>query len=396
MNKILYVIGGRSFLSADPGRKISEVISVWKRLGIYVYTCFGKDLINANASVDYGNQAHFDSNIRRKKYLQFLVHTVSELRDIIHDRKVYRSIKKEHLNNKLDLIWERSSRLHWAGLRLAKKKNIPFVLEWKDHLVDYNLSLFKVFANYIENYKIKHADYIVVESNVLKEELINQGAERRKIRVALNAVDPSEFTRDKEKGIRFKIENGIPNENIVVGYLGSYAFYHDTEILVHAAKNVLESNANTSFLMVGNGKDHLKCKELAVKLGILGKGLIMLNGVKKEKVPEILSAMDITVLPGSTDIICPIKIMENMAAETAVLAPDYPCNREIITNENGVLFLPHSINDLSSKIELLISNSELRLRLSENSRKYVQNNLTWEQTWGKVLVNILENEKNYT
>ena len=40
--------------------------------------------------------------------------------------------------------------------------------------------------------------------------------------------------------------------------------------------------------------------------------------------------MDIAVLPGSTAIICPIKIQEYMAAELPPVLPDYPVNREVV------------------------------------------------------------------
>src|SRR5690606_28653842 len=98
------------------------------------------------------------------------------------------------------------------------------------------------------------------------------------------------------------------------------------------------------FVLVGNGQDYNLCKSIAERYGILDNGLLMLDGVPKEKVPGILSSIDISVLPGSTDIICPIKIMEYMASETALVAPDYPCNREVVTHEEtGLLFTPNNV-----------------------------------------------------
>ncbi|GAB2767781.1 glycosyltransferase family 4 protein [Salinimicrobium soli] len=386
--KVLYVVGGRSFSSSNPGRKISEVIAVWKRLNIKVEVFFGKDLISGKreSQNNYGNQSHFNSSYRKKKLLQFFIHSVSEIRDILHDLKLYKKIKNNYSH---DLIWERSSRLHWAGLRLSKKLDIPFVLEWKDHLIDYKFSLFKWYALYIERKKIRSANFIVVESNVLKLQLIEQGIDANKIYVALNAVNPDEFLKDPLQAIRFKEKIGVPNADIVVGYLGSYAFYHNTELLVHAANKILKKENNVHFVLVGNGKDYDRCRELAQNYGILNNGLVLIDGVPKEEVPGILSAIDISILPGSTDIICPIKIMEYMASETAVIAPDYDCNREVINNDfNGLLFNAKSKEDLVAKIISLFS-EEKRNLLALNARNYVKENLVWEQTWGKVLIDIL-------
>jgi glycosyltransferase involved in cell wall biosynthesis len=116
----------------------------------------------------------------------------------------------------------------------------------------------------------------------------------------------------------------------------------------------------------------------------------MLNGVEKEKVPSILSVIDISVLPGSTDIICPIKIMEYMAAETAVIAPDYNCNREIIIDKiNGVLFKPADLKNLIDQILFLLTDDKKRIEIAKQGQDYVRDNLIWEQTWGSVLKNIL-------
>lgn len=389
--EVLYIVSGRSFHSSNPGRKISEVVSVWQKLGINVKTSFGKDIISRTSNVEYGNQKHYDNNIKNNKYLSFIKHSVSEYKDFSHDRKLYRAIKRNGLNVKL--IWERSSRLHWSGLRLAKKLQIPFVLEWKDHLIDYKFSLFKPFAKYIEDVKIKQADYIIVESEVLKTELVKLGVPPRKIHVALNAVNSNEFKKDIAKSEEFKLIHQIPKANTVVGYLGSYAFYHNTELLIHAADVILKKIDNVSFVLVGNGKDYDLCKSIAENYGILNNGLIMINGVPKEDVPGILSSIDISVLPGSTDIICPIKIMEYMASETAIVVPDYSCNREIVTHgQTGRLFEPNDLNDLVMNIEFLIKNKDIVHNLANKARVYVEHELTWEKTWGMVLKNILINE----
>ena len=390
--KVLYLLSGRSFSSKNVGRKIYEVISVWKRLGIELDVQYGRDINGVNGDHhDYGNQKHYNAAFRKKGFLKMFINSASEFKDIIHNKRLFSKIKRKYLKNDLDLIWERSSRLHSAGLKLARIKNVPFVLEWKDHLVDYNYSLFKWYANYIEKFKLEKADYVIVESHVLRQELIKQGVHSDKIKVALNGVNPKEFKTDILNGNKLKLKLGINKNNTVIGYLGSYAFYHDTKVLIKTAKLILEKVNHINFVLVGNGKDFNKCKSLAEEYNLFDKGLLMLDGVNKEEVPNYLSFMDITVLPGSTNIICPIKIMEYMAAETAVLAPDYFCNKEVIENGiNGILFEPGNSVDLSEKIMDLVQDMKKRKEIGVKARKYVSENLVWEQTWGKVLLDIIK------
>ena len=143
-------------------------------------------------------------------------------------------------------------------------------------------------------------------------------------------------------------------------------------------------------LMVGGGKEFPECQNAAEKKGLLGSKIIMHPGVPAREVPALLSALDVAVLPGSTDIICPIKIQEYMAAELPTLAPDYPCNREVITDgETGMLFTPKNEEALASRIHILAGDAILRRRLGRKAREEVLNRFTWEKTWGAALEEVL-------
>jgi len=172
--------------------------------------------------------------------------------------------------------------------------------------------------------------------------------------------------------------------------LGSFAFYHNSQLFVKAASIISSINPDIEFIMVGNGKDKQDCERLANKLKL--GNLKFSPPVPKEVVPSLLRKSDIAVLPGSTDIICPIKIMEYMAAGCATLAPDYLCNQEIISHkETGILFSPNDENSLANAILEVINNCSLKLKLETKGQEHVRKNLTWEKTWGSALNHIEKN-----
>ena len=252
MTNILYVVGARNFTQNNHMRKIAEVISVWEKVDVKVFTQFGGDIIKSKKlNESFGSQNYHDKFYRKSKVFGFFINSLSEIKDILHNWQLYKKVKNKFIEKDLNLVWERSSRLHWAGLRLAKSKNIPFVLEWKDHLIDYDYSLFHWLAKKIESYKIKESNYIVVESNVLKKELINLGVPNDKIYVALNAVKPLDFERNKKEGISIRNKYNIDKDDVVVGYLGSYAFYHNTELLIESAYKVLKDKNRVIFFSCG-------------------------------------------------------------------------------------------------------------------------------------------------
>ena len=394
MKSILYNISGRGFYYHSLGRKISEVIKSWKSEDYNLEMICGGDVINPNNTKQknsYGASEFHKQSFRKNKFLTPLIHSLSELKDILHDKKLYQYFCDQFDNKELTLVWERSSRLHYAGYRYAKKRDVPYVLEWKDHLIDYKFSFFKLYAKWMENFKNTKADFIVVESEVLKNELMQKGIDSKKILVAYNAVNPDEFKASEKERTKYRNELGINNTDILVGYLGSYAFYHDTKRLIYAAKIIQEKGlTNIKFLLVGNGKEYQECYDLAHKLGLVDNTLMFKDGVAKEEVPNILSSLDISVLPGSTDIICPIKVFEYMAASTVALIPDYKCNRDVITDfKDGVLFTHYDENDLAKKIINLSENTELLEKIGKEAINTVFKKYTWNATWGKAMKTIL-------
>ncbi len=393
--KIVYVAGGRSVSGQDPGRKIVSILACWRCAGHSVSAVFGGDIQGSSAASglkDFGSVSFHHQWYRRIGLLEPAIHTLSEWRDIQHDATMVQHLEKSLESYKPDLIWERSCRLHNAGLVMARHLGVPYVLEWKDHLVDYRLSLFRGKALRMEARKNQQADYIVVESGVLRDQLEREGIDSGKIIVAHNAVDTDEFTRDERLRAQVRNDWGFDDETILVGYLGSYAFYHDTARLVRAAQRIrsCDTAGNIKILMVGAGKEYAESRALAETLGLLDDVLIMKPGVPKEAVPGLLTALDIAVLPGSTDIICPIKIQEYMAAELAAIAPDYACNREVIADgRTGIFFKPKNEADLAEKIILLASNHELRKEMGRQAREEMIERFSWEATWGAALETIL-------
>ncbi len=393
--RIIYLCSGRSFSSEKPIRKISGVVECWRGLGYEVLHVCGGDIVNVSdngSSPEYGAVSFHRQWYRQVGILNPLIRTVSERRDIHHDAAMTWHLERVCKSFKPNLIWERSCRLHCAGLVVARRLGVPYVLEWKDNIASYWLSRYRNRARAMERSKNEEADFIVAESEVLRNQLILKGIDGGKILVAHNAVDPGQFHRDPEIRLRARARLGIAPEAVLIGYLGSYAWYHDTGRLVKAM-DILRKHGvpNVRCLMVGAGKEYDKTRRLAEKRGLLDAEVIMKPGVPKDEVPGILAALDIAVLPGSTDIICPIKVQEYMACELPSVVPDYACNREVLRDgDTGVLFRPKDEKSLADKIAALAADTQLRLRMGRAARQEVARRFTWEKTWGAALGQIIQ------
>lgn len=391
MKKILYICGGRGFLTARAGRKLHEVPNCWRRMGYEVIHFSGGDLYPGGSPSATSVQEYHNKWYRRWKVFDPLVRSASERRDIQHNQRMLVRVGQLIEEHRPDLVWERSSRLATSGLDIAHRYGLPFVLEWKDHLVDYPLSLWRGKATRTERRKECEADMIVVESHVLRQRLAQEGVDAGKIVVAHNAVRPEEFVMDPGARERHRARLRIGPEQVLVGYAGGYQFYHSMPLLVEAAERVRQRGiGDIRFLLVGQGEQYAKARALAERLGLLGTTLAMEPWVPKEQVPGVLSAMDIAVQPGTTDIICPIKVLEYMAMALAVVLPDYACNREVIDHyRTGWLFKPEDADALANAFVALASDGVLRNLIGREAREAVSLRFRWEQTWGAALEEVL-------
>ncbi len=370
------------------------MVKCWQELGYEVEHVCGGDLYHCSnmPEDDIEAEAQFYQKWYRKvPFMSPFVQSCSERRDIRHDSLMLDKLVFLTNQQRPDVIWERSNRLCSAGLTIAREIGIPYVLEWKDNLIPYSISLHHRRAVNLEKRKNQEADYIVAESNKIREDLAREGVEKDKIIVAHNAVNPEEFQVDHAGRQEYRSRLRIREGEVLIGYLGSYAFYHDMKRLVLAAEILRQRKISTvKILMVGTGKQYPETLKLSQKLGLLNEMIIMKPRVEPDVVPQILSALDVAVLPGCTDIICPIKVQEYMAMELATVVPDYPCNREVITEgQTGLLFEPKNEQSLADKLSLLAKDTKTRADLGREARQEVLRRFTWEKTWGKALQEIM-------
>lgn len=102
----------------------------------------------------------------------------------------------------------------------------------------------------LEKIMLNQASLIVVVSEVLKKELINKNYDQEKIKVIPNGVDLSIFKPKSSDKLKEKLK--IKN-NIVVGFSGTFGFWHGIDVLEKAIKLINKSNIECYFLMIGDG-----------------------------------------------------------------------------------------------------------------------------------------------
>jgi glycosyltransferase involved in cell wall biosynthesis len=375
MNKsgVIYSASARSFTSNRPIQKMLGVIMGIRKAGVNVIFIGGGDVYPRkyySASMGGNSVGH---SLKNRGWLK---ESISEFIDILHDIIYFFYLLPIFIKKPNAILLERSSRLHISPIILAKLFRRQILLEWKDHLVDYDASLFLKWALFIEDLKIKFSDHVIVESKILQSILqINYPA--TSFYVAFNAVELEEFD---EKSLLKSSEKKID-----FLYAGGYADYHNMLCLVDAVHILTQKKVSIKLVCVGNGPHRLEMEEKVASYG-LSQYFDFVESKPYSELTQIYKQASFGVLPGCTDIICPIKVMEYMGFGLVPIIPDYGCNREILNGDSAFYFHPNNPESfsevLSRCLDFLNTSKDYIDSISLMNFQTAKDRLNWVSTWG--------------
>ena len=267
----------------------------------------------------------------------------------------------------------------------ARRHGLPLVYEvrdlWENASVDrgkfaIGSPAYRV-ARGLETWLLRRANTVVTIGDTLRMELMQRTS--REIVVTPNGTDAVAFSPLTPES-SWKNEWN-PNGSDVIAYIGSFQPYEGLEILIKAMKIIVPRRSKTHLLIAGDGQERAGLEDLVRREG-LSQHITFAGRVPHNRVREIYAIADLLVYPRiatlTTQLTTPLKPLEALSMQRAVLASNLPAMRELISNhETGILFEPGSAMDLAEKaIELLDDPSE-RSRLGKNGRSMVLHKRQW-------------------
>lgn len=264
-----------------------------------------------------------------------------------------------------------------AAIRAANKLGKPVIsymhiVEWE--LAPKSLKRFKllsrIFTRLLAKNMYNKCELILVPSFEVAEELRRIGIRTMKAVINLG-TDTNKFKPAADKSAA-KAKLNINPEHAVIGYCGRISREKDLITLYKAFVRLHKDNPNTRLLIVGSGIEEqtlmFKDKE----------GIIMTGSA--DNVVPYLQAMDVFVLPSLIETTS-LATMEAMSCGLAVLSTKVGLAKEYIKHKyNGMFFPKQNSYILRKKIEQLMKDNELRLKLGANARKTIEQKFSWERT----------------
>jgi glycosyltransferase involved in cell wall biosynthesis len=152
-----------------------------------------------------------------------------------------------------------------------------------------------------------------------------------------NSVNLDRFSPgDEEAGQRFRRELDVPSTHRIVGVVGRLRAEKGVEFFVRAAPIVLAQRPDTTFVIAGEGPLRGSLDALADGLGVARN--VRFVGFRSD-VPEVLSAVDVLVVPSLTEGF-PLSLIEGFAAGCPVVATRVGGIPEIAEDGINALLVP--------------------------------------------------------
>ena len=283
---------------------------------------------------------------------------------------------------KPDIILETHIAFSLAGKIASQQTGVPLVLDdcapaWEEEQ-QYGVGL-KTQALRIHREVTSHASLVIAVNETLSKLLIEGGIPPSKVVTIPNGVDQSFFDPGIDAQGRRNQLGFLPNE-IVIVFVGSFQPYHRVDLLLQALQQ-MKSRASLRLLLVGFGRTYNETLKLARDLGLTER-VIFTGSVLYSEVPSYIAAADIAIMPATNLYGNPMKVYEYMALGKPVLAPRQPTIQQIISEgEDGLLFEPDNISEISGALTGLVENSSLRERLGA-AAKLRGSAQTWQNRAG--------------
>jgi len=210
---------------------------------------------------------------------------------------------------------------------------------------------------------------------------------RQQIRVIPGGVDINRFKKTNTSEIDKML--GIKDEKIIV-FAGKLTVYKGVKYLVKAAKKI-----KGKVLILGDGPERKNLEKIVKEEKINNVKFLGHLGSNTDFLIKFYSRANVFIAPSIWDEPLGLVILEAMACETPVVVTrkgGIPL--AVKDGQNGFFIRPRNSNDIVEKVNLLLTNENLRNKMAKKARQIAEEKFSWEII-GEKFENIYKNFANY-
>ncbi|HKJ32778.1 MAG TPA: glycosyltransferase family 4 protein [Balneolales bacterium] len=241
----------------------------------------------------------------------------------------------------------------WSAYGLSLIKRKPWIFElrdlWPESIKTVGVmkenSLYKSLER-IELFLYRKANLVIPNTDAFKANLTIRGINADKIQVVPNGANLELFyPRAPQAKLLERLKTG---NKLLIGYIGTHGMAHNLDFILKSALKLQDIDKELHFLFIGDGAQKKNLLKMADENNI--KNVTFLDPIPKEKIPDYLSVIDISLVPlkkaETFTKVIPSKIFESAAMSKPILLGVEGQAEKIIKKYNaGLCFEPENEQD---------------------------------------------------
>lgn len=246
------------------------------------------------------------------------------------------------------------------------------------------------FALRTVRFSLSLASKVVVVTENLRNYIVSHyHVPFAKVGVFHNGVNVRTFVPQDSLTCKHKV--GLNPKKRYIGFVGNLISWQGLDDLLEAFSYLDASCEDCQLLIVGEGFELHRLKNLARTLGIVPQ-VDFVGQVPHELVPHYINACDICVGPfkskgrNSVTGLSPLKIYEYLACGRPILASAVPGLTFVARERVGRVFEPENVADLASTLgELLAMSDEQRQEMGARARLLAVERFSWDSVVEQIM-----------
>lgn len=341
------------------GHTVDVVTCIWEKPDVYT--------INWNKSFEEIN----DVGVYRTKAIHIrYIKTFSAI------LPMYKKSLNLHTKNKYNIIHSHIFPAMVSGAMLKEKIDIPLLTTVQGgDLADYKETTgrFKFFFKPLISWSLAKADIV----HGVSTHTANRASqlEAKKTIVIPNGVDTQLF-KPKPKEI-LRQQYGFSLKDKIIISNSRLTPKNGLDLLIRACSELSKTISNLKLLLIGDGEQRKELEKLRDKLN-LNNTVIFYGYKNNEELVDYLNLSDVFCRP-SYDEGFGIAFIEAMACKVPVIGTKIGGITDIIENgTNGIMVASGNLEELTQKLELLLTKNEIKQQLIDRGYKTIEEKFAWD------------------
>jgi L-malate glycosyltransferase len=210
---------------------------------------------------------------------------------------------------------------------------------------------------------------ILCVSNAIREITAPSIKDKSKLKVVYSGIDPDRIIKRTDKP-KLRKELGIAEDAILIGNTSAIAPHKDYHSFIQVAENILTTEANIYFVIIGYGPCFNEIQQAISDKGLSEK--ILMTGFRTD-VAEIIHELNIFLITSETEGLG-TSILDAFAAGVPVVATEAGGITELIKHEKtGLSAAVRDVQTLSKNVKSILNDPALKEKLVSGAKKHLEN-----------------------